>query len=178
MNNDEAQVVNLASNAMRFAHWRVQIAWGLKEKSFWLRVDDDGPGIPTHKRNYVFEPFTRLDPSRSNISGGTGLGLANVWRIARKHGGEVTAHENSRGGARFRGPPMLAPKSAEARRTVPRPCKELCVLCGSAGGDGQFESDKILLTFPWWSQPWCAHAHLPPHAVRTFVAFSCLRIYP
>jgi two-component system sensor histidine kinase RstB len=95
-------VVNLVSNAMRFARRRVQIAWGLKEKSFWLTVDDDGPGIPTHKRDYIFEPFTRLDPSRSKISGGTGLGLAIVWRIARKHGGEVTAHESSSGGARFR----------------------------------------------------------------------------
>lgn len=95
-------VMNLISNAVRYARTRVHISWGLIENSFWVTVEDDGLGIPQHKRDRIFEPFTRLDPSRSRNSGGIGLGLAIVERISKKHHGEVTLEDSPLGGARFR----------------------------------------------------------------------------
>ncbi len=106
---------NLVSNASRFAQGRVRIAWEKRGDEFWLAVDDDGLGIPTYQHKRIFEPFTRLDPSRSRISGGTGLGLAIVARIARKHKGRVTVEDSPLGGARFRLDWPLATASAEAQ---------------------------------------------------------------
>ena len=95
-------ILNLVSNATRYAHSQVQLAWGMQKDSFWLTVDDDGLGIPPYQRQRVFEPFTRLDPSRSRHSGGTGLGLAIVRRISEKHHGTVSVEESPLGGARFK----------------------------------------------------------------------------
>jgi two-component system sensor histidine kinase RstB len=95
-------LMNLITNAVRYARTRVRISWGLIENSFWVTVEDDGLGIPQHKRDRIFEPFTRLDPSRSRHSGGIGLGLAIVERISKKHHGEVTLDDSPLGGARFR----------------------------------------------------------------------------
>jgi len=64
-------------------------------------VDDDGPGIPVHQRERVFNRFHRTDAARDRASGGTGLGLAIVRAIADAHGGIVTAGESPEGGARF-----------------------------------------------------------------------------
>lgn len=64
-------------------------------------VDDDGPGIPGHQRERVFNRFHRTDSARDRASGGTGLGLAIVRAIADAHGGIVTAGESPEGGARF-----------------------------------------------------------------------------
>lgn len=95
-------VLNLVTNASRYAHSQVRLAWDKGGNEFWLTVDDDGIGIPTYQHRRIFEPFTRLDPSRSRISGGTGLGLAIVERISRKHKGTVTVEDSPLGGARFR----------------------------------------------------------------------------
>ncbi len=95
-------VMNLITNAVRYAHNRVQVSWGIEEKNFWLTVEDDGIGIPPHQRARIFEPFTRLDPSRSRNSGGTGLGLAIVKRISIKHHGDVHLDDSSLGGAQFK----------------------------------------------------------------------------
>jgi two-component system sensor histidine kinase RstB len=61
----------------------------------------NGPGIPEADRKRIFEPFTRLDSSRSRISGGYGLGLAIVQQIVSWHGGKVVAIDSPLGGARF-----------------------------------------------------------------------------
>lgn len=94
-------VSNLVSNGVRHARAQVRIAWGSAGDGFWLTVEDDGLGITPHRRERIFEPFTRLDPSRARNSGGTGLGLAIVKRISQKHEGDVTADDSPLGGARF-----------------------------------------------------------------------------
>lgn len=80
---------NLAGNAVRYAKSRVRLSGGLKGNSAWVRVEDDGPGIPEKDRERIFEPFARLDDSRTRASGGYGLGLSIVQRIAFWHGGSV-----------------------------------------------------------------------------------------
>jgi signal transduction histidine kinase len=63
-------------------------------------VTDTGPGIPAAELPYVFEPFYRTDASRSRETGGVGLGLAIVRRIAQAHAGEVTLGAAAGGGTR------------------------------------------------------------------------------
>ncbi|WP_371683246.1 sensor histidine kinase [Hahella sp. KA22] len=94
-------LVNLIRNAARFADHSVRISWRLTDTHFEIQVDDDGPGVPPGKRQRVFEPFTRLDPSRSRDSGGAGLGLAIVKSISMLHGGTVSVTDSRQGGACF-----------------------------------------------------------------------------
>lgn len=94
-------VLNLATNAARHARQRIEISCVRQEGTIELHVDDDGPGIPADSRQKIFEPFSRLDKSRTADSGGSGLGLAIVQRIAAVHGGQVRAEESPLGGARF-----------------------------------------------------------------------------
>lgn len=65
-----------------------------------IHVDDDGPGIPVPERERVFEPFHRLDPSRSLASGSSGLGLAIARQIVTALGGAITIGDAPEGGAR------------------------------------------------------------------------------
>ncbi len=65
-----------------------------------IEVDDNGPGIPVEERENVFRPFYRIDASRNQDSGNTGLGLAIARDIARSHGGDITLGESSMGGLR------------------------------------------------------------------------------
>ena len=67
-----------------------------------LRVRDQGPGIPETELERVFEPFYRLESSRSRDTGGTGLGLSIARNIARAHGGELTLRNHPRGGLEAR----------------------------------------------------------------------------
>ena len=55
-----------------------------------MQIDDDGPGIPPGEQERMFEPFVRMDPSRSRETGGVGLGLATARSIVRAHGGDIT----------------------------------------------------------------------------------------
>jgi two-component system, OmpR family, sensor kinase len=66
-----------------------------------VRVVDDGPGIPESDLGNLFEPFFRVDRSRSRKTGGYGLGLSICRRIVEAHGGTITADNNERRGARF-----------------------------------------------------------------------------
>ena len=63
-------------------------------------VEDEGPGIPDAELRRVFEPFYRLEQSRSRETGGTGLGLAIAQSIAEAHGGLVTLANRPEGGLR------------------------------------------------------------------------------
>ncbi len=81
-----------------------------------VEVDDDGPGVPASDIERAFEPFHRLESSRSRETGGAGLGLAVVRAIARGHGGEVTLQNRPEGGLRARVCLPLALKGADARR--------------------------------------------------------------
>ncbi len=75
----------------------------IKDEGDWatLTVVDDGPGIPRHAMDHVFDRFYRADPSRSRRSGGSGLGLSIVQAIVEAHGGVVDASNDAGGGARF-----------------------------------------------------------------------------
>ncbi len=89
-------VDNLLSNALRHAkkHVRIELEQNA-DSNIEIRVEDDGPGIPTAQRERVFERFYRLEASRNRNSGGTGLGLAICREIARAHGGKINAEASS-----------------------------------------------------------------------------------
>ena len=93
---------NLAGNAVRYAKSRVRLSGGVQGNWAWVRVEDDGPGIPEKDRERIFEPFARLDDSRTRASGGYGLGLSIVQRIAFWHGGSMEVGQSADlGGASF-----------------------------------------------------------------------------
>ncbi|VWC98288.1 two-component system sensor histidine kinase [Burkholderia lata] len=95
-------LLNLIRNGARYASRTVLLAAeGDASGALVLSVDDDGPGIPAAERARVFEPFQRLDSSRDRQTGGFGLGLAIVRRVAQVHGGEVRLEDSPLGGARF-----------------------------------------------------------------------------
>jgi two-component system OmpR family sensor kinase len=95
-------LLNLIRNAARYASNTITIrAEAGPAGALRLTVEDDGPGIPEPDRARVFEPFLRLDASRDRHTGGFGLGLAIVRRIALVHGGDVRLDAATAGGARF-----------------------------------------------------------------------------
>jgi len=94
-------LTNLVRNAACFASYRVDVGLVRAADRFCLTVDDDGPGVAPEQRDRIFEPFARLDPSRSRDSGGAGLGLAIVRGISERHCGDVTVGDSTLGGARF-----------------------------------------------------------------------------
>jgi signal transduction histidine kinase len=93
-------VQNLMDNAQRHAESRVSVELTSDPESVLLVVENDGPPIPADERERIFEPFARLDESRSQDSGGAGLGLAIVKEIVSQHGGRVSVAD-TRSGARF-----------------------------------------------------------------------------
>jgi two-component system, OmpR family, sensor kinase ParS len=98
----ELAVSNLLANALRYARQTVQISVVRERELYRVVVEDDGEGIPEGDRATVFRAFTRLDNSRNRETGGFGLGLAIVARIATLHRGRVIADASSRlGGARL-----------------------------------------------------------------------------
>jgi signal transduction histidine kinase len=82
-------VENLLSNADRYAASRVTVHVSVDDPWAVLTVSDDGPGIPAADRQLVFERFARLDASRSQDSGGSGLGVAIVRQLVQSMGGTV-----------------------------------------------------------------------------------------
>lgn len=94
-------VQNLLGNALRHAHSRVVVQLREAPGGVRIAVEDDGPGVPESQRERIFEPFSRLDETRSKSSGGYGLGLAIVRRIAERHGGRIACGVAALGGARF-----------------------------------------------------------------------------
>ncbi|MGI9507583.1 MAG: ATP-binding protein [Geminicoccaceae bacterium] len=94
-------VSNILRNAAHYADSAVRVSAKADEGVVQITIDDDGPGIPAGDRERIFEPFTRLDTSRTRASGGHGLGLAIVHRIMEWHQGEVRVDVSPLGGARF-----------------------------------------------------------------------------
>ncbi|MFZ5755409.1 MAG: ATP-binding protein [Pseudomonadota bacterium] len=92
---------NLVTNAIRYARARIVVHVLVHGQDLELVVEDDGPGIPDGERERVFKPFARLDDSRHRASGGYGLGLSIVQRIAEWHGGRVWVDRAALGGAAF-----------------------------------------------------------------------------
>lgn len=116
-------VQNLVGNAVRYCDNKVRITGGIHSDGMaFVCVEDDGTGIPEQDRKRVFEAFARLDDSRTRASGGYGLGLSIVSRIAYWFGGEIKVDESpTLGGARFimtwpakrfKQPPLKANKKA------------------------------------------------------------------
>jgi two-component system osmolarity sensor histidine kinase EnvZ len=86
-------VDNLISNAVRYGA-RAEVSVRFTDKTLRIRVEDDGPGIPEHRRAEAARPFVRLDPARNqDKGGGVGLGLAIATDIARAHGGVLRLGE-------------------------------------------------------------------------------------
>jgi signal transduction histidine kinase len=80
---------NLIENCCHFGT-EVVIRASVIDDKVIVDVEDDGPGIPAHRRQDVIEPFVRLDPSRTNHSGSVGLGLSIVQEIVSAHQGTLT----------------------------------------------------------------------------------------
>ena len=91
---------NLTENAIRYNRpdGMVRITVTEEEKRLIIRVSDTGCGVPEQYRESIFQPFFRVDKSRSRENGGVGLGLSLVWEIVTLHGGEVRVEESSEKG--------------------------------------------------------------------------------
>ena len=96
-------VYNLVENAIKYNRpgGQVVVTAEWKEKHVFLSVEDTGSGIPEELRKRVFEPFFRVDKSRSRELGGVGLGLALVYEIVRVHDGNIVIRDNPSGGTVF-----------------------------------------------------------------------------
>ena len=96
-------VYNLVENAIKYNHsgGQVTVTADRKENHVYLSVEDTGAGIPEELKERVFEPFFRVDKSRSRELGGVGLGLALVREIVRVHDGSITVKSNPSGGTIF-----------------------------------------------------------------------------
>ena len=93
-------VFNLAENAIKYNHsgGSVRVSVAQEPKKLLLRVSDTGCGIPEVYQRSIFQPFFRVDKSRSREYGGAGLGLSLVWEIADLHGGSVWVEKSSEKG--------------------------------------------------------------------------------
>ena len=90
---------NLIDNALTYGA-KAETALVRSEQGLEIRIDDAGPGIPAEQRERVFDPFRRLESSRSRETGGVGLGLSIARSIARGHGGDLTLQTAPGGGLR------------------------------------------------------------------------------
>jgi two-component system OmpR family sensor kinase len=90
---------NLVDNALKYGE-RARLRLRVANDQCILDIDDDGPGIPEQLQQQVFEPFFRLETSRSRDTGGIGLGLATVRAIVLDHGGEIGLGNRKGGGLR------------------------------------------------------------------------------
>lgn len=93
-------LVNLLRNALAHARTTVSVSLRQVQGRTEIHVEDDGRGIPSIERERLFEPFARLDDSRTRDSGGFGLGLAIVRQVARWHGGDAVISDSPLGGTR------------------------------------------------------------------------------
>ncbi len=98
----ELALSNLLVNATKYASSEVRCALAREEGVYVLSVEDDGEGVPDSERESIFKAFARIDDSRNRDTGGYGLGLAVVARVAELHGGRAWVDTSPRlGGARF-----------------------------------------------------------------------------
>ena len=93
-------IFNLTENAVKYNRpgGSVRVSVTQEPEKLLLRVSDTGCGIPEEHQRSIFQPFFRVDKSRSREYGGAGLGLALVWEIAELHGGSVWVEESSEKG--------------------------------------------------------------------------------
>ncbi len=96
-NEIKRAVRNLVENAVAYGH-KAEVRITDTADGYDVLVEDEGPGIPENDRQRVFEPFVRLESSRNEFTGGTGLGLTLVKAIAEGHGGAVRLESRPGGG--------------------------------------------------------------------------------
>jgi len=77
---------------------RVWVTIEESKSNLLLSINSEGEKIPAEELERLFEPFYRIEKSRSRLSGGTGLGLSIARDIARAHGGELILYNNPEGG--------------------------------------------------------------------------------
>jgi signal transduction histidine kinase len=96
-------LINLLSNAVKHSPSgsRVEISAGLEGSIATVAIRDHGPGIPAHKVDFIFEPFTQLDSSDTRRIAGTGLGLTIARALAEKQGGGIRVSSREGEGATF-----------------------------------------------------------------------------
>lgn len=92
-------LANLVGNAQRYGK-RIELSGENDGRTLTIHIDDDGPGIPLERREDAFRPFYRLDESRNQDEGHSGLGLAIARDIARSHGGDIRLDASPLGGLR------------------------------------------------------------------------------
>ena len=98
----ELALSNLLVNATKYADSKVRCSLSSEGDGFVLSVEDDGTGVPDAARENIFKAFTRIDDSRNRETGGYGLGLAVVARVAELHGGKALVDTSpDLGGAKF-----------------------------------------------------------------------------
>jgi two-component system osmolarity sensor histidine kinase EnvZ len=92
----ERAVANILSNAIRYSEKKIIVS--LRERAGMLEIDfeDNGGGIPEDKREEMLKPFTRMETSRNQATGGVGLGLAIVQETVHQHGGEIRLGQSER----------------------------------------------------------------------------------
>ena len=93
-------IFNLTENAVKYNRpgGSVRVSVAQEPEKLLIRVSDNGCGIPEEYQQSIFQPFFRVDKSRSREDGGAGLGLSLVWEIADIHGGSVRVEESSKNG--------------------------------------------------------------------------------
>nr|WP_243846378.1 HAMP domain-containing sensor histidine kinase [Rhizomicrobium palustre] len=90
---------NLIDNAVKYAG-KAEVSVGVSAGAITLVVEDDGPGIPPDRLSDVLQPFSRLEDSRSRLTGGSGLGLSIADAIARSQGASLILENRASGGLR------------------------------------------------------------------------------
>jgi len=100
---------NVLENAQRYGNG-AQVVLTVRDHDLYVDIDDNGQGMPEDALERVFEPFVRLEDSRSLDTGGTGLGLPIARSILRAHGGDIVLMNHSDGGLRAR---VILPRDSE-----------------------------------------------------------------
>lgn len=90
-------LTNLLDNAVKYGH-EARVSVARQDGNAIIRIHDKGTGIPQEEFEKVFEPFYRLESSRSRHTGGTGIGLTIAKNIAEQHGGSITLRNHEEGG--------------------------------------------------------------------------------
>ena len=107
LDGDEAALKRLAvillDNAVKYSpeQSHIQVIAGLEHKQIFLKVADEGEGVPDEHKARIFERFYRVDKARSRAQGGNGLGLSLAWSIVRRHHGIIKVLDNTPKGSIF-----------------------------------------------------------------------------
>jgi signal transduction histidine kinase len=102
---------NLIENAVKYGR-RAELHLTATPKECVITIEDDGPGIPESELENVFRPFYRVEPSRSSLTGGTGLGLTVARSVVRGHGGETMLSNRAERGLRQT---VVLPRTEDAK---------------------------------------------------------------